>query len=224
MLQYCKLPAERIWQNCSQSVTREIFKWKFNGTWTSRSSNILWKISPFLLIMPQIRCTAGFIKKQKCDSTCAWEGGEKGKGINLHAKIIFNITITLLLPHHFIFWASNQIRRIYIIRGPGPHFPSELSLLAACQDKHVLGIWQGKEPRLQVHGIFLFVCDLLVSFLKLLLERFSGIYLLQASGQGLQEKLCSAGFGVREACCLIWVPLLCVRDLLFVCCQDASGH
>lgn len=57
---------------------------------------------------------------------------------------------------------------------------------------------------MQVHGIFfLFVCDLFVSFLKLLLERFSGIYLPQASGQGLQEKLCSAGFGVREACCLI---------------------
>lgn len=50
---------------------------------------------------------------------------------------------------------------------------------------------------------FFVVCDLFVSFLKLLLERFSGFYLLQASGQGLQEKLCSAGFGVREACCLI---------------------
>lgn len=164
-----------------------------------------------------------FIKKQKCDCTCAWEGGEKGKGTS--SQKIFNITITLLLPLHLIFWASNQVRRIYIIRRPGPHFSSELSLLAACQNKYVLGIWQGKEPRLQVRGIFfVVVCDLFVSFLKLLLERFSGIYLLQASGQGLQEKLCSAGFGVREACCLIWVPLLCVRDLLFVCCQDASGH
>lgn len=113
-------------------------------------------MSPFLWIISQIRCTPSFIKKQKCDSTCAWEGGEEGKGTNLPAKIIFNITITLLLPLHLIFWASNQVRRIYIIRGPGPHFSSELSLLAAHQNKYVLGIWQGKEPRLQVHGIFFF--------------------------------------------------------------------
>lgn len=163
MLQFsAKLPAERIWQNCSQSVTRDIFKWKFNGIWISRSSNILWKISPFLLIMPQIRCTPSFTKKQKCDSTQAWEWGEKGKGTNLQDKIIFNITITSLLPFHLIFWASNQVRRIYIIRGPGHHFSSELSLLAACQNKYVLGIWQGKEWRLQVNGIFFcclwFVC------------------------------------------------------------------
>lgn len=78
------------------------------------------------------------MKKQKCDCTCAWEGGEKGKGTS--SQKIFNITITLLLPLHLIFWASNQVRRIYIIRRPGPHFSSELSLLAACQNKYVLGI------------------------------------------------------------------------------------
>lgn len=27
-----------------------------------------------------------------------------------------------------------------------------------------------------------------------------------------------------QACCLVWVPLFCVKDLLLVCCQDASGY
>lgn len=181
------------------------------------------KMSPFLLVIPEI--TPSFMKKQKCDCTCAWEGGEKGKGTELQAKKYLILQLLYCFHSTWFFGLAIKSEGFTLSEDLALNFSSELSLLAACQNKYVLGIWQGKEPRLQVHGIFfLFVCDLFVSFLKLLLERFSGIYLLQASGQGLQEKLCSAGFGVREACCLIWVPLLCVRDLLFVCCQDASGH
>lgn len=66
--------------------------------------------------------------------TWAWEGGEKGRGTKTQARTAPNTLIKRLFPLQLIFWASNQAKRIYIIRGPGLYFSSELSLLAACQN------------------------------------------------------------------------------------------
>lgn len=170
MLQYFTLPPGRICQNCSQSFTSAIFEWKFNGIRKSRSLSNAWNISPLLLLFPYIRCTPSIVKKDVCDCTCAWEGGEKGTGTELQARMAPNIKITLLFPLHLIFWTSNQPRRISISRGPGLRVSSETSLLATHQNTS----WafhraRSQDCRFRFMDVF---CLWLVLLFLLLLEFF----------------------------------------------------
>lgn len=144
-----------------------------------------------------------------CDRTCARQGGEeRGRKLQATWHLMLKLVST---PLDFRCWQWSQMdlhqQRTW------PSLFSELPLLAACQNES----WAFNGARSQD-------CRFMDLFSKLLLEGFSGIYLLQASGQGSQEQLCSAGFGVTQACCLTWVPLFCVVHLLLVCCQDAPGY
>ena len=157
--------------------------------------------TPFTDLSLNQKHTLRFKETDVCDCTRVREGGEKGRGTKSQARMASSIKITLLLELHLIFWASKQARRICRSRGPGFHFSSELSLLAEHQNMS----WAFDRATSQDYRFMDFFCLWFVVgvFFKLLLERFSGIYLLQASGQGLHEKLCSAGFGFTQACCLI---------------------
>lgn len=129
------------------------------------------KMSPFLLIIPEI--TPSFMKKQKCDCTCAWEGGEKGKGTELQAKKYLILQLLYCFHSTWFFGLAIKSEGFTLSEDLALNFSSELSLLAPCQNKYVLGIWQGKEPRLQVHGIFF--CLLVICLLVFLSFFWKGL-------------------------------------------------
>lgn len=147
-------------------------------------------------------------------------------GTELQARMAPNIKITSLFPLHLIFWTSNQPRRISISRGPGLCVSSETSLLATHQNTS----WAFHRARSQ-DCRFRFMDVFCLWLVLLLLEFFLSffwkglvvfIYCKQV-GRAYKSSFVQQALVSRRRAAL-FEYLTCVRDLLFVCCQDASGY